>query len=216
MKYTRIPKRFQPRVLIGILIAVIILITGGIILARNHYYDSLKPVSNSQKTVTVTIPSGSSLQDVATLLEKAKVIRKAWSFRQYMLSRNLENAIQAGTYAIKPSQSVEEIAAIITEGKVASNLVTIKPAQRIDQIEQALVNSGFAPDAVAQALNPAEYAGHPALVDKPAEASLEGYLYPESFQKTASTTPQQIVRASLDEMQKRLTLTLEKPLLHKG
>lgn len=205
MKFAKLDPRARTRFAMGLIIAAIILATGAVLFVRQYYTNNLEPVSSSQKTVTVVIPSGSSLDQVSDILEKAEVIRKAWAFKQYVLSRQKEDEIQAGTYAIKPSQSVQEIVQIITEGKVASNLVTIKPAQRIDQVEQALVNSGFAPADVKAALNPAVYAGHPALVDKPADASLEGYLYPESFQKTADTKPEQIIRASLDEMQKRLT-----------
>lgn len=188
----------------GVVLAIAAIL-GGIWFSKNYYQQSLKPVSNSQNTVTVVIPKGSSLDQVADILAQAKLIRKAWAFKQYMVNNSYEDAIQAGTYAIKPSQSVQDIAAIITQGKVASSLVTIKPAQRLDQLEQALINSGFSPGDVKAALNPERYDGHPALVDKPREASLEGYLYPESFQKTAQTTPEDIIRASLDEMQKRLT-----------
>ncbi len=216
MKFTRLDPQARTRFAIGLIVAATILATGTVLFVRQYYTNNLGPVSSSQKTITVIIPSGASLDEVATILEKAKVIRKAWAFKQYVLSRQKEDEIQAGTYAIKPSQSVEEIVEIITEGRVASNLVTIKPAQRIDQIEQALVNSGFAPEDVKAALDPAMYAGHPALVDKPADASLEGYLYPESFQKTAETKPEQIIRASLDEMQKRLTPEIRAAFAEQG
>src|SRR5690606_16511226 len=55
-----------------------------------------------------------------------------------------------------------------------------------------------------------------ALVDKPSKASLEGYLYPESFQKTAETSAHSIIRASLDEMQKRLTPDLRAQIARQG
>src|SRR5690606_37142837 len=53
--------------------------------------------------------------------------------------------------------------------------------------------------------NPAAYLGHPALEGKPLGASLEGYLYPESFQRTGATTVQSIISQSLDEMAEALT-----------
>ena len=66
------------------------------------------------------------------------------------------------------------------------------------------------------AFEPAQYDGHPALVDKPRGASLEGYLYPESFQKDATTKPTQIITSSLDEMQKRLTPEIRAQFAKKG
>src|SRR5690606_30576581 len=108
-------------------------------------------------------------------------------------------------YSLRPSQSVAQIVTIITEGRVSSKLVTIPPGQRIDQVKETLINSGFNPEATEAALNPQSYPNHPALVDKPVKASLEGYIFPESFQRTSDTTPRQIIQASLDEMAKILT-----------
>lgn len=188
-----------------ILVAVAVATGGGVYVSRKYYFNNLKAVSTSQTTVTVAIPTGSALSEIADILHEKGLIRNTWAFKQYLRNRGLQDGVQAGTYAIKPSQDVAEIVKIITEGKIASNLITIKPGQRLDQIEQTFVNAGFDPNAVEEAFKPAQYAGHPALVDKPAEASLEGYLYPESFQKTAETTPAEIINASLDEMSKRLT-----------
>lgn len=196
------------------LIAVMIL--GAVYASRRYYFDNLKPVSASQTSINVTIPTGTALGGIADILHDKGLIRDTWAFKQYVRNRGLQDKILAGTYAIKPSQSVASIVTIITEGKIASNLITIKPGQRLDQIEQTFINAGFAPDDVSAALKPEVYVGHPALVDKPVEASLEGYLYPESFQKTAETTPQQIISASLDEMQKRLTPSLRAAFTKQG
>lgn len=204
------------RFLIVFLIVVIVLGAGGVYVARRYYFNSLQAMSSSQKTIAVTIPLGSSLADVADILHQKELIRNTWAFKQYVRNQALQDSIQAGTYAIKPSQDVAAIVAILTEGKVESNLVTIMPGQRIDQVQQTFINAGFAPDAVEAAFNPENYAAHPALVDKPVEASLEGYLYPESFQKTAETTPNQIIESSLDEMAARLTPQLRAAFAAQG
>jgi UPF0755 protein len=128
----------------------------------------------------------------------------------------LRENLKAGTYSFSPSQSVEEIAGIIAEGEVTTDLVTILPGKRLDQIRASLINSGFKPAEVDEALKPSNYPNHPALVDKPANANLEGYLYPESFQKTAETTPREIIQASLDEMQKRLTPSVRAGITKQG
>src|SRR5690606_18072292 len=133
---------------------------GGVYAARRYYFDNLQPVSGSQTTITVTIPSGSSLGTVADLLAEKRLIRNSWAFRQYVRNKGLQDAILAGTYAMKPSQDVPAIVQIITEGKITSKLVTITPGQRIDQIEQTLVNAGFSPDSVKAALEPSQYKDH--------------------------------------------------------
>jgi UPF0755 protein len=175
------------------------------VLVRIMYDQALKPVSDSQNIVLVDIPSGSSVQEIADNLKGKGVIRESWAFEWYVRNSSLKDDLKAGTYALRPSQDVPEIVETLAHGTVATDLVTIVPGARLDQVRAALINSGFKPEDVDAALDPAQYTGHPALVDKPAHASLEGYLYPESFQKTAQTTPQDVIRGSLDEMSKRLT-----------
>jgi UPF0755 protein len=189
-----------------ILIFVFVLaLVGGTAFIRYTYDRALQPVSKSQMLVLVTVPSGSSVKDISGILKTAGVIREKWAFEWYVRNNGLGADLKAGTYAFTPSQSVADIANILVRGEVATDLVTILPGQRLDQIQAALINAGFKPADVKRALNPNLYKNHPALVDKPRGASLEGYLYPESFEKSANTSPQDIIRSSLDEMQKRLT-----------
>jgi UPF0755 protein len=180
------------------------------------YFDNLKPVSASQRAQSITVPVGSSAREIGTILEKAGVVRSAWAFEWYTRTNNLRDQLQAGTYSVRPNQSVRDIITILTQGKVASDLVTVLPAQRLDQVRQALINNGFKEAEVEAGLNPALYKDHPALTDKPAGASLEGYLYPESFQKIAATQVQDIIKASLNEMQKHLTPELRAGIVKQG
>lgn len=192
--------------LVAIAVAVaVVLILAAAVLVRTMYDRALQPVSDSQNIVLVDIPSGSSVEEIADTLKDKGVIRESWAFEWYVRNSSLKEDLKAGTYALRPSQDVPEIVEVLAQGAVATDLVTIVPGARIDQVRAALINSGFKPDDVEAALDPAQYAGHPALVDKPADANLEGYLYPESFQKTAQTTPHDVIRGSLDEMSKRLT-----------
>ena len=194
---------FTKMLLIGL---ILLIVFGGVGYAVRRAYDmNLQPVSRLETQKLITVPQGASVQEIAQDLKEAGLIRQTWAFEWYVRSHELRDSLKAGTYSFSPSQSVPEIASTISKGEVATDLVTILPGKRIDQIRASLINAGFKPADVDEALKPENYANHPALVDKPAGASLEGYLYPESFQKTAETKPQQIILASLNEMQKRLT-----------
>lgn len=204
MKWSKMTKKSK-RVTVGIIFGVILLLLAAVGV-RMAYDNALKPVNPSDTApVLVDIPSGSSVQQIGDILQEKKLIRQQWAFVRYVQNSIYSSDLKAGTYALQPSQSVPEIVEILARGAVATDLVTFVPGARIDQIRAALINSGYSPEEVDAALDPTLYEGHPALVDKPADASLEGYLYPESFQKTAQTKPEDIIRSSLDEMSKRLT-----------
>jgi UPF0755 protein len=208
--------RFSKTMLL-ILVGIVVLTSGTVITIRKVYTDNLRALNTSQQSHLITVPSGASTKEIGAILKKANLIRSSWAFEWYIRNHNLRDRLQAGTYSLRPSLSIEQIADVLTEGRVDVGLVTILPAQRIDQIKQVFINKyGFDPKDVDDSLNPDNYVDHPALVDKPRGASLEGYLYPESFQKTADTKPETIVRQSLDEMQKHLTPELRTGIVRQG
>lgn len=209
-------KRHWLKAFIIVLIIGLVLAAGGIVTVRRLYQSELKPVSSQAHSVSFTIPVGYSLKQIAAKLHQQKLIKSSWAFEQYARNNNASDKIKAGTYDLSANQSVPEILSIITEGKIATNLITILPGKRLDQIKKSFVTFGFSQSEVDAAFNPELYKDHPALVDKPEGASLEGYLYPESFQKTTETKASTIVQQSLDEMQKRLTPEWRDAVVHQG
>lgn len=205
-----------PRNITIAIVLIVIAFIGAIMFIRNQYYAGLAPVSNNQTNKLFTIELGATVGEISSDLKQSGLIRESWAFEWYIRNNNLRDKLQAGSYYLSPSQGTEEIATIITKGRTATDLVTILPGKRVDQIRQALVNAGFAPDDVEAALDPSQYIGHPALVDKPATASLEGYIYPESFQKSPDTNPRVIVKAALDEMQQYLTPEIRQGFVKQG
>jgi UPF0755 protein len=206
MKYTaREARRVWPRRLLIIAGVGILLLIAATVTVRYVYNQNLKPVSSSAVVKSIEVKEGATAEEIAAQLEEAGLIRSAWAFKLYISSKEVRNALQAGIYELTPSQGIPEIVAQLTHGKIATNLVTLLPGQRIDQIKARLTQEGFKDGEVRNALNPASYQGHPALVDKPPAASLEGYLYPDSYQKTGTTDASIIVAAALDEMESKLT-----------
>jgi UPF0755 protein len=139
------------------------------------------------------------------MLEDKRLIRASWAFERFVRGRELGDKLQAGTYKFTQAQGVSDIVDVLTGGKVAVDLFTIFPGSRIDEVKDGLVKAGYSEAEAAAALDPAGYANHPALVDKPAGASLEGFLYPESFQRDSSTHAGELIALSLNETAKALT-----------
>jgi UPF0755 protein len=195
-----------PRRILLVLIVLVVLMAGAVATVRVVYYSQLKPVSDSQQVEIVTIKTGTTSTEIGQMLEERGLIRSASIFQWYIRTKNVRDSMQAGTYALRPSMSVKEIVNVLVQGSVKSDLVTILPGQRIDQVRQTFINAGFKPEAVDNALNPANYTDSAALSDLPPKAkSLEGFLYPDSYQKDADTDPKVIIEQSLEAMSKHLT-----------
>lgn len=188
-----------------LVIALIIIVIAGTWAARSWYNRNLAPVSSSTQVVYFPIETGSSLQEIAQDLAHVHLIRSVAAFETYVRGRQLYSKMQAGTYALSPSMSTPDIVNKIVKGEVSKNYVTILPGKTLKQIKQAFLQSGYTDTELDTAFDPATYAGHPLFSSLPSGVGLEGLLYPDSFQRDASTPASTLVRESLDEMQGHLT-----------
>jgi UPF0755 protein len=195
-----------------------VLVLGSLLGSLFYLYQiNLRPVDpNNKDLVVVTIEEGSNEAQVAALLQKKELIRSALVYEMYVRLNNKTGKLQAGAYTLQKSMSVEQVADKLTSGDIAVDLVTILPARRLDQIKQDLIDKGYSEQQVDKALDPAQYVAHPALSDKPPLANLEGYLYPESFQATATMPLELIITASLDQMNFVLTEKLRQAFKERG
>lgn len=195
-----------PRRVIFLLVALLVLMVAGAGLSRRAYNADMKPVSADPRTRIFTVESGESVRQIANGLQQARLIRSAWAFQLYVHSKELGSQLQAGTYALSPSEDTPAIVDAMTQGKVTTRWVVILPGRRIDQVRADLINDGFTPADVDRALEPSQYADLLTLAYKPAGVdTLEGLLWPDSFQRNADTSPSFIVRESLIEMGQHLT-----------
>ncbi|HVX23729.1 MAG TPA: endolytic transglycosylase MltG [Candidatus Saccharimonadales bacterium] len=220
MKAYKVPHRSSsrlPRRIWWLLVGLIVLLIIGAGVSWHRYDNELQPVSNSQQTQIFTVNSGDSVKVIADHLQAAHLIRSAWAMELYVHSKQLSQSLQAGTYALSPSDGTRAIIATLTKGKVATRLVTILPGRRIDQVRADLINDGFSPNSVDTALNPKQYVDLPVLAFKPAKVkTLEGLLWPDSFEKDAGTDPSVIIRESLTEMGEKLTPDVQSAFAKEG
>lgn len=183
------------------LLAIVVLATG----TRLYYMAQLEPVSDDDATVQFVVANGETAEQIGGNLREQGLIRSSYVFKWYVSIHDVRAALQAGSYDLRPNMSTPDIVSVLTHGKITTDLVTILPGQRIDQIRDTLLTSGFSQEDVDHALDPTTHANHPVLADKPVGDNLEGYIYPESFQRSTDTTAVDIIDASLDEMNSALT-----------
>lgn len=184
---------------------VLALLVGGGFGLHAWYNRNLGAVSSSHRVTYFPIASGSSLQEIAEDLKRAHLIRSVTAFEAYVRGRQLYSKMQAGTYALTPSMSTPTIVSKIVNGEVSRSYLTILPGKTVKQIRQTFKESGYSDNELDAAFDPDTYPDEPVLASLPAGASLEGFLYPDSFQKVTDTSAQAIIKESLEEMEKHLT-----------
>lgn len=194
-----------------------LLIVGGVVTVGRNYHNGIQSVNNNPNTQVFTVEKGMAVKQIAAALEEKHLIRSAWAFELYAHKKQATTKFQAGTYAISPSWDVPTIVELMTKGRVSSGLVAILPGRRIDQIRADLINDGFSPEDVDKALDPAQYADLPIMAIKPADVnSLEGLLWPDSWDRDATTPASYIIRQSLQAMNDHLTPDIQAAFAAEG
>ncbi len=163
---------------------------------ESWYQGSLEPIAVYGDDKIFTIPSGQTADEIGGGLEATGLIKSSRAFTIYLDRTRQRGSLQAGTYRLNPAMSTDEIAEIIASGDVDTRLVTFLPGLRVDEIADELVSVGFTRGEVDAALN-MNYT-HPLLFDKPSQAKLEGYIFPESFQFHSETKVEDLLLKSFD------------------
>lgn len=157
------------------------------------------------KRLLIQIPSGTSAQQIGEELEAAGVIRsaKAWEvWARWQMWQDPDGGFQAGNYELSTTESLQSIAQKIWSGQVAQRSFTIPEGWSIKQMAAYFEQQGlFKADAFITATQQLPRDKYPWLpTDAP---SLEGYLYPDTYQMVAGSTitPQEVIRQMLDRFE---------------
>lgn len=167
------------------------------------YQFSLQPAdANSKKTIRFIVKKGEGNAQIAQNLEKSKIIRSSTAMVLYLKLARKPASLQTGTYVISPRNSVQEVVSHLESGNTDLFNVTISPGRTLAEIKKDLAKYGYTSDEVDTALN-AKYESA-LLVDKPVDADLEGYIYPETFEMSASSDLKTLFQRSMDTLYSRL------------
>jgi len=163
--------------------------------------------------VQIQIPQGTPGQQIGRDLEAAGLIRShvAWNFWSRWQSWRQDTGYQAGTYALSPTQSLQEIAAQIRSGEVLETTFTIPEGWTREQMALAFADRGVfsAQDflAVTQEVPRDRFPWLPQEIPH-----LEGFLYPDTYILPAETiTPEGIRDLMLERFE-----TVALPIYQQG
>jgi len=184
------------------------------------YYELHTPVNkNNIKAVEFVVTKGQGVKEIAWQLADAKLIRSAWWFKVYVWYKNQGSAMQAGKYALGQNFNVPQITEVITGGKVVLNEVKITFPEGFSnkQIITRLSEQGLPQNGELDGENVDDYqVQYKFLSDAPAEVSLEGFLFPDTYIFDRDDKSSAIIKKFLDNFDKKLTPDLREQISRQG
>ena len=155
---------------------------------------------------------GETLFEIAGNLERGGLIRHRFFFVTHVGLRGEQKNLKAGGYKLSSSMKIKEIADIIIKGESSLFSVTIPEGWNIKQIARRLEDFGVN-DFYERAQNSKKSFAF--LVELPSEASLEGFLFPDSYRFFSDVEADEIIDVMLGVFEKKvvpLTGGSDKPL----
>jgi UPF0755 protein len=185
--------------------AVVLVVSGGdpvdfvqktaIRLSLSGRQDDLnRAVSNDTTPVRFTVNSGDTPRVIAQNLSSVNLIEDADLFVDYVRLNDLDRQLQAGTYFLTRAQSLTQIAQALTDSRNSQFAFRILEGWRIEEVAEAIDDNPYFSFTGAEFLalvgtGANVDAGFASTVGLPPGASLEGFLYPDTYQLPAIVTP---------------------------
>jgi len=187
-----------------------------IILIILIYNLNLKAVSSDNSEVEFVIEEGSTYYSVIKKLKEEKLIKNELCFKIYIKLNN-KNRLEAGIYKFRKNMDVKEIVEKLEQGNnYNQNVITITFKEGLNIREIATIiakNTNNSYESVLELLKDENYLNevindywfiNEDIKNKDIYYSLEGYLFPDTYQIDKTSSVKDIFKIMLDRMGKEL------------
>lgn len=223
-------KRSFIKIIVFILILVVL---GGATATLFTAYKIYSPVDRDDHvTIDFVIKEGEGVNQVSARLEERHLVADNFYFDIYLWLIRAEGDLQAGVYALSRDMRTSMIADILTGGdielegrltfiegltleEVADEFSLYKSNYSVAAVSGDMVYEKYRTDFIDLAADPANF-DYPFLGSLPAEATLEGYLFPDTYRVYHDITGEELIDKMLDNLNNKITEDLRRDIAAQG
>ena len=166
--------------------------------------------------VPFLIHEGQSTEEIALALERAGLLNNPLLFRVMAQLRGVDGKLQAGEYRLRRNMGIDELLVVLQRATARELTVVFIEGWRMEEFAAALQRRQLLDGAAFLALAQRGTATHSWLRSRPDGASLEGYLFPSTYQLTEQTTPQELLDRLLRKFGEVLTPAMREQIRSQG
>lgn len=192
-----------------VLVSVVIAVGGFFYFRQQVYFSS----GNFSGTKILKIEKGQGNETVAANLKKEGLIAEKIYFYYYAHTRGLTGKIMPGEYELSGKMTVPEIASKITSGIDEAIKITFPEGWTSKEVELRIKNNGLRMDdfdsLVKQPAFFQEKYGYDFLNGLPKSATLEGFLFPDTYFYKKDATAEDIIKKMLNNFGNKISPELQ-------
>lgn len=192
-----------PKVILVLVVLALVGFGGHALWQRVFPPEEVATITSGQ-VVTVTIPDGSSTQDIADILFDNGIIAKRSDFTNEVKQQNAAASMKSGTYDIVTGANVADIVRLLVAGPNSSaKRLTVPEGYTVSQIATAVQTTlGISSDDFLAQAKASNYVSDYPFLAAAQNDSLEGFLYPKTYDlSTTDGSADAAIRAMLDQYQ---------------
>lgn len=200
------PKKSKAPAIVGICACVVVVVALIVwIVSMLGCAGSNVGTLSSAEAATITVTSGESAKEIAASFEKARLVKSADSFAKDMSTSGVDKSIQAGKYTFNGQTSIADIIDTLKTGPNDNNSVTVVEGYRLDEIASVVskaTNGRISADEFESACGNAEnFAGEYSFLKDAGTNSLEGFLFPKTYNIDDGDDATSIIKKMLSQFQ---------------
>ncbi len=155
--------------------------------------------------IIFTVREGESTGEIAQNLAQEGLVSSPTIFQLYARLRGMDSRLEAGRYALNSDMTMREILETLTRATGAEEVTfTIREGLRLEEVAASLEEQGIVPAADFEAALQETF-DYDFLADRPEGASLEGYLFPDTYRALRTYTATQIVDLMLQNFDRKFS-----------
>ncbi len=131
--------------------------------------------------VSFYVEKGESVKSIAGRLKKERLIPSSWALYKYVKNANLGKEIEAGKFLLRKSYTIPMVVDYLTKSLKDDEPLIIREGLTTAQIDDYLAEEKVLEDGVFEECTKSCEFDFEFLKLKPADASLEGYLFPDTY-----------------------------------
>jgi len=191
-------KKSAKTILILIIIAAVVWFT-----AWNYYSENIQPVAIEDSTSLVfNVPPGTNPNSIGNILYDNGLISNQTVYKIYLKLNDKGSLFKAGDYEMSKSMSLDEICSLLENGSNINKTVNITVREGLTLIEAAEeINDQLIIDTdkfLSLCNDPGYFSIDYKFLNAENIKSLEGYLYPETYNVYLDSDEEALIRRLLD------------------
>lgn len=170
-----------------------------------------KPIGNGTDDITFVIEPGQNANQIINNLVDSGLLQEGDLFRNYLKYKGYDSQLEAGIFEISPALTIPQLATTLLRAQPQDIELVFLPGWRKEEMAEYLrvirpaniETNEF--EAIVNGQNELDLSNYNFLTSLPVNATLEGFLFPDTYRIPVDTNTAQLVYRMLDNFDRRVT-----------